>query len=276
MPESDPRVKRYEFTNPDAVRFVPTASRGCGILVVAGSSGRLDEERARIFATHGWIAESLRWFGGPGQHSTPWEIPLEIFLNRLDELSSECDRVYMVGTSFGSEAALLCGALSSDVSGVAAFAPSDVVWAGYDEQNRERSHWSLGGKPLPYVPFDWRDEAAEEQPRFRPLYERSRERAAAAVIEATIPVEDITKLLLVAGGDDQVWPSVSHAQNIARRRLERGLTTTTVSEPDAGHRTVLPGEPVVTGGTRMLRGGNEKADRQLGERAWAHLVTMFS
>lgn len=213
------------------------------------------------------MAESVRWFGGPGQPSGPWDVPLETFLQRIDGLARECDRVWMMGTSFGSEAALLCGALSSQIEGVVAFAPSDVVWAGYDGQ-RETSHWTLEGRPLPYTPFNWDGYVPETPARFRPLYEKSLRSHAARAAEATIPVERISELVVVAGGDDQVWPSVDSADRIKARRSRHGLDTIVVTTADAGHRTILPGEPLVTGGVSMACGGSEVADTQLGTLAW--------
>jgi pimeloyl-ACP methyl ester carboxylesterase len=108
----------------------------------------------------------VRW---AGQRSGPWDVPLETFFPRLDDLRRECDRVWMVGTSFGSEAALLCGALYGEVAGVVAFAPSSVVWAGYDDEGRQTSHWTLNDQSLPYVPFDWTGHVEESPARFRPL-----------------------------------------------------------------------------------------------------------
>lgn len=213
------------------------------------------------------MAESVRWFGGSGQPSGPWDVPLETFLQRIDDLARECDRVWMMGTSFGSEAALLCGALSSQIEGVVAFAPSDVVWAGYDGQ-RETSHWTLGGRPLPYTPFNWDGYVPETPAHFKPLYEKSLRSHAARAAEATIPVERISELVVVAGGDDQVWPSVDSADRIRARRSRHGLDTIVVTTADAGHRTILPGEPLVTGGVSMARGGSEVADTQLGTLAW--------
>ena len=105
-------------------RRIPAVSNGVGALVLAGSSGRIDSGRASLLAQHGVLAESVQWFGGPGQHDGPWEIPLEFFLDRVDALAAECDRVLVLGTSFGAEAALLVGALSSKVAAVVAFAPS--------------------------------------------------------------------------------------------------------------------------------------------------------
>lgn len=247
-----------------------------GALVLAGSSGRVDEARTTLLAEQGVLAESMRWFGGPGQHDGPWEIPLEGFLDRVADLRRRCDRVVVVGTSFGAEAALLTGALSDDVDAVIAFAPSDLVWAGVTSERRVTSHWTLDGTPLPFVPFDDTWVAAEDPPAFRELYARSRERFADRVPAATIPVERIDELVLVVGGDDRVWPALDHARRIGARRTTAGLATTVVTDPEAGHRTVLPGEPVVSGGMRMQRGGTEAADRRLGEAAWPHVLATLA
>ncbi len=92
---------------------------------------------------------------------------------------------------------------------------------------------------------------------------------------ATIPVERIAELLLVAGGDDRVWPAEEHARRIVARRASHGLPTSLVSDPAAGHRAILPGEPVVTAGMRMQRGGTEEADRRLGSAAWTAIKALL-
>ena len=253
------------------VRCVPDRHSGVGVLAVAGSSGRIDIDRARLFAEHGALAESLRWFGGPGQSPGPWEIPLELFSRRVDALARECDRIMVVGTSFGAEAALLIGAGTLSVSTVVAFAPSDVVWAGVKADGRMTSHWTSDGAPVPFVPFveDW--EADRDPPSHLDMYRRCREEQPEAVAAAAIAVERVNDLILVAGGDDLVWPSVQQAESIRARRSRHGLDTTMAIDPQAGHRTVLPGEPVVRGGARMARGGTEVADRRLGNLAWSHI-----
>lgn len=261
-------MRHIDLAVPEGRRWIPDLHQGDGVLVLAGSSGRIDSDRARLFAEFGCVAESIRWFGGPEQHGGPWEIPLETFLGRIDDLKNDCERVYVVGTSFGSEAALLSGALSDSVTGVIAFAPSDVVWAGYDEAGRETSHWTLDGHSLPFVPFDW-DAYVEEQPaRFLPGYTHSRAAFSDRMTSSTIAVERIRELVIVAGGDDQVWPSLEQAARIQSLRQAAGLHTVLVSEPHAGHRTILPGEPVIVGGMTMRRGGTDDADRRLGTRAW--------
>ncbi len=248
---------------------MPLRPNGVGVLVLAGSSGRVDADRARLLASTGAVTESIQWFGGPGQQPAPFEVPLEVFQARIAALAAQADRVVVVGTSFGAEAALLVGSVTPAVSAVAAFAPSQVIWAGVRPDGTQTSHWTVGGVPVPFVPLaeDW--EPGSDPPAFIGHFQRSLDavspehRAA-----ATIAVERIPEVVLVAGGDDQVGPSVDAAQAIAARRLAAGRHTEVVSLAGAGHRTILPGEPEVSAGMRMARGGTPEADRALGVMAW--------
>lgn len=269
-------MRQIDLSGVEGARWVPETPTGVGALVLAGSSGRIDSARAELLARHGVIAESLRWFGGPGQHDGPWEIPLELFLARVTELTRDCDRVLVLGTSFGAEAALLTGCHSAAVDAVVAFSPSDVVWAGVRSDGTQTSHWTLDGVPLPFIPFDDGWEPDDDIPAYVGLYEASRQRFRERVAAASIAVEDIKDLVLVAGGDDQVWPAVAMSGAIKARRTQHGLTTTVVSDPDAGHRAVLPSEPVISAGARMRRGGTEDADRNLGMAAWAQIQALIS
>lgn len=110
---------------------------------------------------------------------------------------------------------------------------------------------------------------------YRSLYLRSRHADPATLAAATIPVERILRVITIAGREDQVWPSDLHAENIRSRRAEHGMQTTAVTDDEAGHRTVLPGEPVVADGIRMRRGGTETADRRLGQLAWAEMIQLL-
>lgn len=268
-------MRSEHLSGVEGVRWIPQDPSGTAVLVLAGSSGRIDSARAELLARQGAVAESIRWFGGPGQNEGPWDIPLELFLDRVSDLTRIADRVVVLGTSFGSEAALLVGAHSRQVSAVAAFAPSDVVWGGFRPDGSVTSHWTFGGKALAHVDFisDW--EPDTDPPAFVTLYEESRRRSAGAVSTAAIPVEQIARLLLVAGGDDQVWPSLAMARAMKYRRDKQGLATTLVADPEAGHRVVFPGETPAAGGVRMRRGGTDEADRRLGSAAWASLLALL-
>ena len=156
-----------------------------------------------------------------------------------------------------------------------AVAPSSVVWAGALDGSWS-SHWTSGGSPLPFVPFDETWEATSDPPAFVSMYEASLAGEPAAAAAARIRVERVVgEVLLVVGGDDQVWPSTRFAKDIADRRQQAGLRTTIVSRPDAGHRLLLPGESAPSGGTAMQRGGTPQADTALGQRAWPEIVRMI-
>lgn len=250
-------------------------SRGCngtGVLVLAGSSGRFDVARADLLASRGVTALALRWFGGSGQPPVPSEVPLETFTAALDLLAAECDRVVLLGLSYGAEAALLTAVRDPRVDAVVALQPSDVAWEGHrsDETGPPRSKWTCRGAPVPFVPMDrdWEPDAGP--PSFRPWYEASKVAAGAGVVEASrIPVERFGgELVLVAGGDDQVWPSLDHARAISARRSSHGMSTTLVSDPGAGHAVVLPGEPVGNPARPYAVGGDAGGAQRLGERAW--------
>jgi hypothetical protein len=93
--------------------------------------------------------------------------------------------------------------------------------------------------------------------------------------KAAIPVERIPNVVLVTGKNDLVWPSCEQAARIFERRERHGLPTTVVTDDQAGHRTILPGEPAVDGGMRMARGGTPEADRRLGLAAWHQIQPLM-
>lgn len=260
------------LADPEGVLVIPEKPCGTGVLTVAGSSGRIDGDRARVLASHGALAMSIRPFGGPGQPYGPRLVPLETFIDALDRLAPECDRLAISGTSFGAEAALLVASYDERVDGCIGFAPSSVAWSYIDPDRSQVSHWSYDGRPVPSVSFDPSWVPDSTPPAYLGMYRQSLRTAAAEMIAAaTIPVERIAELLLVAGGDDQVWPSAEFAEAISARRAQHGQDTTVVTVPGAGHRTVLPGEKTVSAGQSMQRGGTDATNRELGRLAWPHV-----
>lgn len=259
----------------------PTAA----VLVLSGSSGRVETDRVRLLASRGAAALSIRWFGDPGQPPGICEVPLETFSPALDRLSGLAENLAVVGISKGAEAALLLAARDSRIRAVAAFSPSSVVWAnvgpGDDGTIRPcRSSWTANGRFVPFVPYDdtWEPPAGDAPPSYRGLYEQSLNTYADHVAAATIPVETIEARVLVTGGsDDQVWPSDTFATQIAQRRAVHGQDTTLVIGPDAGHRVTLPGEPTPgESGMTMARGGTRDAASAMGHRVWPHLLDLLN
>ncbi|TQM57292.1 acyl-CoA thioester hydrolase/BAAT C-terminal domain-containing protein [Humibacillus xanthopallidus] len=245
-----------------------------GVLVLSGSSGRVETERASVIAGVGATALTYRWFGAPGQPRGIWELPLESFDWAVSRLASQCDRVVLVGASKSAEAFLVYAADDPRVDAVIALSPSHVVWAGVSPGpdgalRPQHSSWSRAGRAVPFVPYDDDVAVTGDPPAFEPVYRASLRTFADRVEAATIPAERFFgDVLLVAGGDDRVWPSLDFARAVEARRTAYGLPTTLVTHPDAGHRVILPGEAVATGGMPMDRGGSESADRALGLLAW--------
>jgi dienelactone hydrolase len=253
-----------------------------GVLVLAGSSGRVDIERARRLAQCGALALALQWFGGPGQCPGICEIPLETFTAAIDWLVEQgSQRIGIVGLSKGAEAALLVAVRDTRVDAVVAISPSSVVWAnagpGYDGADYPyRSSWSWEGLPLPFVPYDetWTPPAGQQPVSFRPLYEASLRAHPEAVVAAAIPIERVRgDALLIAGGDDALWPSALFAETLAARCRAAGRPVGLVTHPDAGHRPVFPGETPPAPSARVAHGGSPTADAALGHAAWPTVLT---
>ena len=254
-----------------------------GVVVLSGSSGRVDVARARLFAREGASALALQWFGGEGQIPGICEIPLETFFAATGCLIGlGCRRIVYVGTSKGAEASLLAAVHDPRIDAVVAISPTSVVWGNIGPGRDgiswpERSSWTLKGVPYPFVPSnpDWSAEHVDGLVSYRGLFQRALQTFADAASKATIPVEAISaEIVLVAGGDDALWPSLDFADRIVRRRKDAGKTTGLVSASDAGHRILLPGENTPRSRSHA-HGGNDDADARLGREAWSYIQKLL-
>ncbi|MFE1320050.1 acyl-CoA thioester hydrolase/BAAT C-terminal domain-containing protein [Kitasatospora phosalacinea] len=258
------------------------------MVVLSGSSGRVERARARALAGAGFEVLAFRWFGGPGQAPGICEVPLETFTAAADLLRADgVRRVGFLGTSKGAEAALLTAVHDPRVDAVVALAPTAVVWCnvgpGADGADRPfRSCWTWRGRPLPFVPMDeaWRAAEPEGVPvAIRGWYELSERTFADALPAAAIPVEDArADLLLVAGGADAMWPSLPFAERLRERRRLRaaaGASVRLVTDPEAGHRVVFPGESPLPPSPAHDHGGSPAADARLGAAAWPHVLEVL-
>lgn len=263
------------------VSFEPADHRGVGVVVLGGSSGVVPVERARLLAGLGVTAIALRWFGGAGQDPGICEVPLEIFERATDHLVAQgCRRVAYVGTSKGAEAALSIAAFDPRISIVVAFSPSSVVWANTGPGRNghgwpPRSSFTWRGKPLPFVPHEAEAVLTVRvwpRARYLKLFERSLETFADRLEMAAIPVErSCARIILVAGGDDHLWPSARFARALSERLAAHGKEATLVIHEQAGHRVLLPGETTPRSAVNE-HGGTDEADAELGRAAWAEIV----
>lgn len=238
-----------------------------GVLLLHGSSGKPDLDRKRLLENAGFDVVAPQWFDG-----RLCEIPLESF--PLDELAGRVDRLCVMGISRGAEAALLLGTLDDRIDAVVALSPSAYVW-GWVADGLQRSTWTWRGEPLPFVPYDDEWAPDDDPPSYLSLYRQSLQVFPDQAKAAEIPAERFRgDLLLVAGGDDRLWPSLDFARQLEARRA--GLPTEVLTSPEAGHRPVFPGEQPKAGGQRMARGGSDEADQAFGAAVWPRILSALN
>jgi hypothetical protein len=103
---------------------------------------------------------------------------------------------------------------------------------------------------------------------YRSLYERSLQSGADNLSAATIPVEKAqAEIILIAGGDDALWPSDMFAKAIEERLASARKNATMLHHPNAGHRLLFPTETPPRS-IQHAHGGSDEADAKLGRSAW--------
>jgi dienelactone hydrolase len=196
------------FTVPDGPGPHPA------VVALSGSGGGVPSWWGDLLAPHGIAVLAAAYFGLEPLPSVLCEIPVETvaaageWLNRQPHVRD--GRAGLVGGSKGAELAVLAATAYPDLFGpVVAIAPSCVAWFGVDltgsvADASARSSWTLGGRPVPFVPpvpgigF----ERTERGLRSVGIYAAALQQAD-AVAAAAIPVERATgPLLLLSGGED--------------------------------------------------------------------------
>ena len=210
------------FAAPKDAAHVPAA------LELGGSEGG-PKGPATEQAANGIPVLFVGYFHAHGLPDDLKNIPLEYFRRALLWLRRQPEvdpnRITVMGTSYGSEAALLLGVhYPSLVHAVAAIVPSGVVTCAIPGAGRQAgrclgSPWSLNGRPVPYTK-QWGVTDPTDEPR------------------AVIPVERIKgAVLLTCAGLDDEWPSCHYASAIVDRLRARHFRfhVALYRYPEAGH-----------------------------------------
>ena len=269
-----------------------------------GSEGGFSSQigNAAWLASHGYIALAACWIPEDEAAHQIVSVPLERFTVALAQLGSAADvdpaRVAAMGISRGAEG-LLAALSRLDVPAPAALvliSPSSVTWQGMGGQGSvpDATSWTAAGQPVPWLPVPtgslmpqlirnaWeigKDTAAHRPTllRLRPAYEAGlQHRSTAADADAAaIDARAVgSRLLVLTGGDDDVWPSEQMARELI---TGRGSTTDQHQHyPGAGHLIRfgdLPTDAQWTGGIRLggTRSGQAAAQRDAVERVLGFL-----
>jgi dienelactone hydrolase len=263
------------------------------IVVVGGSGGGFADGSAALYASHGYAALSLAYFGVEGLPDELLNIPLEYFENAIDWVKMQpvldTARLAISGTSRGGELALLLASRYPEFTAVVAYVPSGYLWGaisrlpGGDAPDAFPS-WTYAGQALPYVARVSNDAIApgpDGVVSLTPAYLRAldnEQRARAAAIA----VERINgPVLLISGRDDALWPSAVFGDLIVERLKQQGFAHPFqhLSYEGAGH-TLGPcyAPATVTKGFHSVRriwidlGGTPRAIAAAREDSWPKVL----
>jgi acetyl esterase/lipase len=273
------------FTCPDTAERVPA------VLALGGSHGGLPMYFSRLLAAERCACLALAYHGTPKTQANLIEVPLERLERALRWLrdhpraAPRDGRVGIVGASKGAELALVLATTFPDLVGpVVAYTPSSVVWAGIDfaagPGAPPRSTWSRAGKPLAFVriPPGVAPARSERGLQLTPMHERGLD-TVAADDAAVIPIEGATgPVLLISGGDDQMWPASRMSRMLVSRarRFGRGQLVQHLDFPEAGH-ALFAVDPVLDLKQPIPfdLGGNEAAQANAHAAAWPQAVRIL-
>ena len=271
------------------------------VIVLSGSGGGFDLDKAAVLARHGFATLALAYFGIPPLPTWLHRIPIEYFEAAFSWLAVQPEidsqRVGVLAVSRGAELALLLGSMFPQIRAIVAYAPSSIAWAasGRDKATGEIIPcWTYRGEPVPFAPLPLRrfmfrsaiPVALMKRPvMFRNLF-RAGLRNSKAVAAAAILVERIRgPIMLVSGGDDHLWPAAQMSAAIVARLKQHNFAhgVEHLHYPSAGHMLRYPYLPTTArhSRNRHLRnarfsfGGTASADAEAQSDSWRRAVAFL-
>ncbi|MBV9423815.1 MAG: acyl-CoA thioesterase/BAAT N-terminal domain-containing protein [Solirubrobacterales bacterium] len=268
------------------------SARRPAVVAWGGSEGGLVDTIpwAALLASHGIPTLALAYFDGPGLPCALNDIPLEYFVKAIAWMRRQPQvdpaRVWLFSGSRGTEAELLVAAHWPGLAhGVVAEAPSSVVYDAYPGQCQPKGSaaWTLHGRPVPHdevvltsaATYN-RDGSVNEVSAFADGL------GLPSANDARIPVNRIEgPVLLISGGDDQLWPSDTYAAQIMSGLGSDRAIHQHLNYPDAGHIVLdVPYTPPVieTPGPRgrINLGGSAAADEAAHLSDWPATINFIT
>lgn len=272
----------------------PGHTRRPAVVLWGGSEGGLgvNPSEASLLASHGIPALAVAYFDEPGLPCRLADIPLEYFVKAIRWLRSQPqvdpNRVWIESGSRGSEAELLVAAHWPHlVHGLVAEAPGSLVYGAVPGQcplrrPAETAGWTLHGRAVRYdqplsgaITYN-RDGSINEVGAFKDAL------GLPAAKAAQIPVDRITAaVMLISGGNDQLWPSNTYADQIMSELRSDRAPHVHLNYPAAGHVVLdVPyAPPIITAPQRNIvinLGGTPAADEAAYQRDWPAMIRFIT
>ena len=281
--------------------YIPVGrERRSVVIVLGGSGGGYDLDKAALLSRHGFATLALAYFGVPPLPQWLHRVRVEYLAGAMAWLGAQPEidagRIGVLGVSRGAELALLVGSRLPQIRAVVAYAPSAVAWGSGGRNNATGEAipcWTANGEAIPFAPLPLQGFIARSaipvgllrRPvKFRNLF-RSALRNRQAVRQAAIPVEQTSgPILLISGGDDSVWPARQMAEMMVARLRSCGFAHSVehLNYPRAGHSLRYPALPTTARMSRsrgvrfpILLGGTAAADAHAQEDAWRRSIVFF-
>jgi methyltransferase (TIGR00027 family) len=284
---------RHELVREDGVVGSFACPPGAGpfpaVLALGGSDGGLPEYFSDLLLPEGIACLALGYFGMDGLGTSLTDVPLERieqglrWLARQPRAKGNGGRVAVIGASRGAELALLVAARYPDLVGpVVAYTPSHVVWPGIDYTsvpNQPPASWTHQGRPLPHMEYvhGVMPTVSTRGLSMVAIGDKALDDGRVTA-RAAIPIERASgPLLLISGGDDQIWPAARMSRLAVERMRAHGRENDIVHlhYPEAGHGLFPYRPPSGTSGGMPLRldlGGTLDALRAAHADAWPRVV----
>ncbi len=266
-----------------------TPGKHAAIILLGGSEGGNSmAPLAARFAQNGYVAASVAYFNAPGLPKTLENIPVETIGKAIDAISKRDDvdakRIAVMGASKGGELALLVASTYPQIHAVVADVPSPFAWQGIAQgPGPDTSSWTVRGKPVPYVHYSSAMGAqfgaaftTHAPLDLRKGYDAAMQQNKAQIPGAMFHLENIHgPVLMLAGGDDQIWNSVAQCE-IGLNSLQahkHPYADACLQYPGAGHLFLIateqhPMTQASMGPFTLLLGGTAQANVDAGKQAW--------
>lgn len=256
------------------------------VIVLGGSEGGLRESNAALLASYGFNTLALAYFGIEQLPKELVNIPLNYIEKAIGWLKEQpnvdFEKLGVLGTSKGGELALVSASLFPAIKAVVGYVPSNVVYPGIGQSALGVSSWQYKGESLPFaygeVPKEVSMEIKEARQSGEPVaWRKTYQSWAEGDKQAEIAVEHINgPVLLISGGDDQLWPADLLSETVISRLREHNHPYDYEHKnfPKAGHSFGIPGLPTTQsvvspfGKGALLLGGTPKDNAHAQYAAW--------